>query len=125
MKCDQCGRELDENGRCGTCGADSRVRVMSREEKTSYNGITIEEDTGKRTEEGPRFYKKGVFDDGGLRIRSFRLGGGNGNWLGLVLGGLLVAAVLAFLLFVALPAVLVLVAVAVVVYVVLSFFQGF
>jgi len=124
MKCYQCGHEMDENGQCGNCGAASQVRVMSREEKASYDGITIEEDTGRSSEDGPRFYKRSVFDDAGVRIHSFHLGQGNRNWVNLVLGGIIIAAVLAFLFFVALPVVLVLVAVAVVVYVVLSFFQG-
>ena len=45
MECKQCSGPLDENGRCPSCeAAGERVRVMTREEKRAYQGITIDEE---------------------------------------------------------------------------------
>lgn len=43
MKCAKCGQPLETDMPCPNC-TDDNVRVMSRAEKDSYDGITIEAD---------------------------------------------------------------------------------
>lgn len=43
MKCAKCGQPLEADMPCPNCTEDN-VRVMSRAEKDSYDGITIEAD---------------------------------------------------------------------------------
>lgn len=124
MKCYRCGCELDEEGVCSNCGPERQVRVMSREEKVFYDGITIEESSNGEGGESPRFYKKSAFDGNGIRFRHIVFSPGSLGWKGWLLGGLAIAAVLAFV-FVALPVVLVLAAVAAVVWFLLSLLRGF
>lgn len=52
MKCAKCGHPLEEDTQCPYCAEDN-VRVMSRAEKDSYDGITIEadENASRRQEE--------------------------------------------------------------------------
>ena len=69
MKCYRCVCELDEEGVCSNCGPERQVRVMSREEKVFYDGITIEESSNGEGGESPRFYKKSAFDGNGIRFR--------------------------------------------------------
>lgn len=100
MICENCGRETDESGHCSYCtasdglrGEDSRVRVLTREERFSYDGVTIEEDAPERD---VRFEKSGRW--GGVYYGSF-----GGSWLGRAALWLSIAAFGAFMLFVALP----------------------
>ncbi|MBQ7479905.1 MAG: hypothetical protein IJT01_13580 [Selenomonadaceae bacterium] len=125
MKCYRCGCELNEEGMCSNCGPERQVRVMSQEEKVSYDGITIEESSNGERGESPRFYKKSAFDGNGIRFRHIVLDTGSRGWLGWLIGGLAVAAVLAFVFLVALPIVLVLAAVAAVVWFLLSLLRGY
>lgn len=55
MKCAKCGQPLETDMPCPNC-ADDNVRVMSRAEKDSYDGITIEadENEARRQEEAER-----------------------------------------------------------------------
>lgn len=117
MRCERCGAELSEDGRCMACGeddaAEGRVQVLSRAERNAYTGITIDEgmdeDAG-RTD--IRFERKQGKNWGGF---SYMTSGG--SWQGkltLILG---VAAVLFFVFFIALP-----VAIAAVVFSVVSWF---
>ena len=113
MKCGRCGRELDGNGRCGYCGAEAQaspspVRVLSREEKAFYDGITIDETADGTVEDRPHFDRQD--GPGNIRVRYVHLGRGSRNWLQWAAGGIFVAVLLAFLLFVALPVALVLAA---------------
>lgn len=124
MKCYTCGRELDDKGICSYCADGAKVRVLSREEKNFYDGVTIEETPEGTREEGPRFYKRDRFREAGIRFHQIHLGSPKKNWLNWVIGGVVLAAILAIVLFVALPIALVLAAVAAVVWVFLSFFQG-
>ncbi len=117
MRCERCGTELSEDGRCMACGAEDaaegRVQVLSRAERNAYTGITIDEgmdeDAG-RTD--IRFERKQGKNWGGF---SYMTSGG--SWQGkltLILGA---AAVLFFVFFIALP-----VAIAAVVFSVVSWF---
>ena len=117
MRCERCGAELSENGRCPVCGMDStnegHVQVLSRAERNAYTGITIEEgmneDTGRAD---VRFERRK-----GNNWSGFSYMTNSGSWQGkltLILG---VAAILFFVFFIALP-----VAIAAVVFSVVSWF---
>lgn len=124
MKCSQCGHELDEHGVCGYCAGGANVRVLSREEKNSYRGVTIEEVPRDGEEAEPRFYRQDPFGRAGIHIHRVNLGAGRSNWLNWLIGGIVLTVIFGIVLFVALPIALVLAAVAVVVWVVLGFFRG-
>ncbi|MBQ1335906.1 MAG: hypothetical protein IIY37_03135, partial [Selenomonadaceae bacterium] len=82
MKCYRCGCELDEEGVCSNCGPERQVRVMSREEKVFYDGITIEASSNGAREDSPRFYKRGSFDGNGIRFRHIVFSPGSPGWKG-------------------------------------------
>lgn len=101
---------------------EGKVRVMSRQERNDYDGVTIEE--GGSSDDGQ---SKTGFGYQGVRIHTLNwqdLLASRGNWWqrALMIAG--VAAVLAFLFFVALPVILVLVGVGVAVWLVLRLFLG-
>ena len=101
---------------------EGRVRVMSRQERNDYDGVTIEEG-GVSDDEQP----KSRFGYRGVRIHTLdwqELLSGRGNWWQKALMAAGIAAVLAFLFFVALPVILVLVGVGVAVWLVLRLFLG-
>lgn len=118
MKCVTCGRDIgDQFERCQYCEAEqSGVRVLTPEEKRRYDGITI--DDGAAADGDSSFhnsFKKRVF------VKNYDLRG-----VGLfnkVLVMLAVAALAAFVFFVALPVALMVVGVGIIVYFVLSFFS--
>lgn len=125
MKCYRCGYELDESGRCTHCdeaAGNSPVRILSREEQASYDGITIDEMPEGASDDGSRAYRRP--GTGRIRYHQVHLGFGRKNWLNWVVGAILVAAVLGFLFFVALPLFLVLAAVAAVAGLFLKVFPG-
>ncbi len=107
---------------------EGKVRVMSQRERDDYAGATIEEGSG--TEErgqGQRSsYRAGiygrVFTVKNLSWRELLFG--QGNWLNRLLIAAGIAAVLAFLLFVALPLLVVLVGVGLAVWLVMHFILG-
>ena len=101
---------------------EGKVRVMSREERNAYDGVTIEAGGNGEDEQS-----KADFGYRGVRIHTLNwqdLLSSRGNWWqrALMIAG--VAAVLAFLFFVALPVILVLVGVGVAVWLVLRLFLG-
>lgn len=101
---------------------EGRVRVMSRQERNEYDGVTIED--GNRTEYEQ---SKSGYGYQGIRIHTLNwqeLLSGRGNWLqkALMIAG--AAAVLAFLFFVALPVIMVLLGVGVAVWLFLHLFAG-
>ena len=101
---------------------EGKVRVMSREERNAYDGVTIEADSNGDDEQS-----KADFGYRGVRIHTLNwqnLLSGRGNWWQRALMVAGVAAVLAFLFFVALPVILVLVGVGVAVWLVLRLFLG-
>lgn len=108
---------------------DGKVRVMSPDERNAYDGVTIED--GENTQESPRqnyqrYYGSGDFRQGftirTLNWKDLLLGGE--NWLQRILMIAGVAAVLAFLFFVALPVMIVVLGVGVAVWLVLRLFFG-
>ncbi len=90
MKCSKCGREIDETmERCSCSAEESSVRVLSREEKDSYAGTTI--DVNETTGQDDRRGGYHQYGQGGSRIyvRHFDVGGM--SWLTralIVLGGI-------------------------------------
>lgn len=110
MRCQQCGRELDGSGRCAFCSEslpDGRVRVLSREEKVSYDGVTIEENPDGTMAEEFMFRRQGRgFEGKGIRYGRVWLGVGRTSWVQRIAAVAIIAGVLAFLFFVALPVLL-------------------
>jgi hypothetical protein len=118
MRCSTCGYELDENGKCQNCSSEAaKVHVMSQEEKDGYNGVTIEETSSGRShfKEEPKSGNRKIY------INTFGLG--NSNWLVKVSLFVLVVAILAFVVFVALPVILVGAAIGIIVWLILSFIR--
>ncbi len=121
MQCSRCGHTLDAEGNCAFCGAheDPQVRVMSKEEKLDYQGVTIDEteDPGERPKPKtePAWNRQGIF------VKSSTFGG---NWASKAALILLVAAVVAFVVFIALPVAVVGLLIGAVVWLLLSFLRG-
>lgn len=129
---------------------DAIVRVMTRQEKIEYDDITIEDcgfddaAEGRRSEGGrPESFNE-AYEDTGSRSQDFRqnfrsYGGGRGprvytfgmgsgltawqKWKYRIIGALVAAAIIWFLIFVALPVVAVGVVVAMIAYMLYSFFS--
>ena len=106
MRCERCGAELSEDGRCMACGTDdaddAHVQVLSRAERNAYTGITIEEGMDEDAERADIRFERRKGNWGGF---SYMTSGG--SWqtkLTLVLG---IVAVLLFIFFIALPVALV------------------
>lgn len=124
MKCAKCGHELDAAGHCPYCSSEaSEVRVMSREEKNLYNGITIDENVDNTAyhQENHR-YAKG---QNGAKIffKNVRLDSFGSNWMSKAAVFLLIAAVIGFVVFIALPVALIGIAIGAVVWFLLSFLR--
>ncbi len=116
MVCERCGAELSADGRCPVCDAEKNVRVMSQEERLGYRGVTIDEGQPE-TENDVRFERGGTWH----RVRYTTVSGAN-SWQSkaiLIVGAI---AVLAFLFFIALPAVMVLAVIGVLAWMFFQFF---
>lgn len=113
---------------------DPNVRVMSREEKSSYEGVTIDDSTGA-PEDSPRRdgydsrqnggFSYGTFGNSGPHIKVFSwkdLLFANTSMLTRIAIGLTIVAVLAFLIFAVLPVALVVLGIGVLVYFVMQLF---
>jgi hypothetical protein len=104
---------------------ESKVRVMSPDERNAYDGITIEEGGGQESRSRQEQYGR---DFGrGFQLHTFGwkdLLFGQKNMLQRVLMLAGIAAVLAFLFFVAVPVIIVMLGVGVVVWLVLQLFLG-
>ncbi len=122
------------------------VRVMTREEKMDYEDITIEEDINEepRGRQRPDTFNEAYEDNSNRQQdfrRNFRSYGGAGHgprvysfnlgrsistgtkWKYRIIGGLIALAVIAFLVFVALPVVAVGIVAAMIAYLLFSFFS--
>ena len=120
MQCSRCGHTLDAEGNCAFCGAheEPQVRVMSKEEKTEYQGVTIDE---TEASEEPRPRKEPAWNPQGIFVESSPFGG---NWASKAALVLLIAAVAAFVVFIALPVAVVGLLIGAVVWLLLSFLRG-
>lgn len=115
----------ERENQTGESAEESRVRVMSEDEARDYQGVTIEErkDSGEQHVEEPHD-RYGRDDDlRGIRIHTFSTAGSM-SWLtkaALVVGG---AAVVAFLIFVAVPVLFVAAGIGVAAWLLLRFIRG-
>lgn len=98
MQCPNCyGKIQDGTDNCPHCGRESAVTVLSRQERDSFDGITIEGETGDTR----RQYHS--YDAGNQsRVKHINVSFGSSGWT----GKLIVAAVLAILVFFFLPVLL-------------------
>lgn len=116
MRCPKCNAEM-EDGRevCSRCGCEAapEVKVLRPEERDGFQGLTLRQDG---TEEDRSRYREDRSGDYEYRnegpghrvyVRQVSFGSGSSGWL----TKLLMAAIVLFLLFVALPAALILMAV--------------
>ena len=115
MQCSKCGSETDAAGFCKSCAGDEpEIKVLSPDERDDFHGLTIQQ--GNEREPSPDYPQWPP--DGNQEYRSEGPGhrvyvrqvsfGSNATSL---LTKLVIAAVIVFLLFVALPIALVIVAV--------------
>ncbi|WP_371381406.1 zinc ribbon domain-containing protein [Sporomusa aerivorans] len=95
MKCPNCGEQIEAGaGKCLHCGHEMEVTVLSRQDRDSFNGITIEEEN----RDSRRQYGGGGADEK-IRVKQINLAFDSSSWL----SKLAIAAVLALLVFFFLP----------------------
>lgn len=94
MRCDHCGSNIvDGATRCSTCGNQvSQVSVLSPHERESFDGVTIEQDGGERSERHDYSHQQRVY------FHQINLGGNNklSGLVTLLLIGLLIVIFLFF-----------------------------
>ena len=110
----------ERENQTGSSAEEPRVRVMSEDEARDYQGVTIEEHkdgSGQRVEDAQdRYGSADGLHGSGIRIHTF--GTANSmNWL-------TKAALVAFLVFVALPVLLAAAGIGVAAWLLLRFFRG-
>lgn len=120
----------ERENQTGESAEEPRVRVMSEDEARDYQGVTIEEreerkDSGEQHVEEPhdRYGRADDLRGSGIRIHTFSTAGSM-SWLtkaALVVGG---AAVVAFLIFVAVPVLFVAAGIGVAAWLLLRFIRG-
>ena len=120
MRCQRCGKELNNSARCSFCGFDNleddSVREMSNAEKNFYNGgVTIDVDSDgkgykeRRSDSERTSYGQSTFINfGGTNFFSdillkFVHGLFSGNIFARIIAGVLFLLTMAFVFFVALP----------------------
>lgn len=118
----------ERENQTGNSADEPRVRVMSEDEARDYRGVTIEEhpdEDGRRVEDtdNPYNHTDDPLRNSGIRIHTFSTAG-HMSWLtkaALAVGG---AAIVAFLLFVALPVLFVAAGIGVAAWLLLRFLRG-
>ncbi|SMC99127.1 zinc ribbon domain-containing protein [Sporomusa malonica] len=94
MECPNCSAQIEpEASRCQHCGHELAVKVLSRQERDNFNGITIEE---KGDSDNRRQYA-GSGDR--PRVKQVNIAFDSSSWT----GKLIVAAILGLLVFFFLP----------------------
>lgn len=95
MQCPNCKETIQDSAEaCPHCNYKLSVTVLSQQERDSFHGITIE-DNSHAGHEQHRRYETG----GSPRIKQFNFSFGSSGWL----GNLMVVAILAVALFFFLP----------------------
>ena len=127
MRCVKCDQEIDEKiGKCNQCGEmmSENIRVLTPEEKSHYNGVTI--DTGDNREDirGENINQQYYQERPNQRVYVKNVNLNQSNWLAKIAIFLIIATIAAFMVFIALPIVLIGIGVGIVVWLVLSFFKG-
>lgn len=125
MRCERCGSEMNSEGKCPVCDAsgasENKVRVLTPDEKINYDGVTIEEPGSYDENSGPRQDIRFERTSSGPRIHYMRFGSGSPLmrkiWLFLIIAG-----ILAFIFFIALPVAVVGLVIAAAVWLFFSFF---
>lgn len=120
MRCAKCNRELGEtSGECEFCRreADENVRILTPEEKSGYQGVTIETNHQGQDRESAGSNRS----NSNFYIRKIRLG--RSNWLTRLAVYVVLAAVAAFILFVIFPMALMAVGIGIIVWIVLNFMK--
>ena len=103
MRCVHCGFSLTESDTvCANCGkAASPVSVLPPEERESFNGITIEQDTGERAGSSTSQQRQ--------RVYYHQVNIGNNSMLSGLFTLLVIGFVVALILFFAVPALILMV----------------
>ena len=115
MQCPKCGGETDAAGFCKSCaGGEPEITVLSPDERDDFHGMTIQQ--GNEREPGPDYPQWPADGNQEYRsegpghrvyVRQVSFGSQSTSWL----TKLVIAAVIGFLLFVALPVALIILAV--------------
>lgn len=124
MKCMNCNQEINEVvDKCPYCGIEvqNSVRILTHEEKMKYDGVTIESESNREQDQDYSF-KENM--NGQQRVFVKNINVGASNWTSRFLIFLIIAGILSFLLFIALPVALVGIGIGVIVWSILSFFKG-
>jgi hypothetical protein len=127
MRCVKCDQEIDEKtGRCNQCGEmmSENIRVLTPEEKSHYNGVTIDTSDNREDSRGENINQQYYQERPNQRVYVKNVNLNQSNWLAKVAIFLIIAAIAAFMVFIALPIVLIGIGVGIVVWLVLSFFKG-
>lgn len=127
MRCVKCDQEIDEKtGRCNQCGEmmSENIRVLTPEEKSHYNGVTIDTSDNREDSRGENINQQYYQERPNQRVYVKNVNLNQSNWLAKVAIFLIIAAIAAFMVFIALPIVVIGIGVGIVVWLVLSFFKG-
>jgi hypothetical protein len=127
MRCVKCDQEIDEKtGRCNRCGEmmSENIRVLTPEEKSHYNGVTIDTSDNHEDSRGENVNQEYYQERPNPRVYVKNVNLNQSNWLAKVAILLIIAAIAAFMVFIALPIVLIGIGIGIVVWLVLSFFKG-
>lgn len=94
MECPNCSGQIEAGaGNCRHCGHELAVKVLSRQERDNFNGITIEE-------KGDSDNRRQYADSGERpRVKQVNIAFDSSSWT----GKLIVAAILGLLIFFFLP----------------------
>lgn len=110
--CPECGKERDASvEKCPYCEQELQITVLSPQERETFQGVTINQDTDEGREENYQY--TGYGPNHRVHIRHVHVSGGS-FWSKLLIA-LTIMAFLAALVFVALPLVFVVVAIVAVV----------
>lgn len=123
MRCFKCNREIDDHsGKCTYCEEENAesVRVISKEEIVDYQGVTIDTGSGDQQRQRRQYNQ----NTGNHQVFIKKISLGSSGWLTKIVILVALAAIAAFLLFVALPVALIGVGIGIVVWMVLSFLRG-
>jgi len=126
MICQKCGSELNMDGTCSNCD-QGNVRVMGKSELNSYDGITIDDNSNdqfygynssEKKQGRERVYSAFGGTGRGPRIIKFSSGTGIMNK---IIISIVIALIVAGLVFVALPLMVLAVVVGLAIYMIYSF----
>ncbi|WP_110952833.1 hypothetical protein [Anaerosinus massiliensis] len=123
MRCSKCNQEIDENtGICHHCSdLDDNVRILSSEESSHYNGVTIETNHSNNDQDSTEQQYHRQTTSQKIYVRNFDFS--RSNIISKIAIVFIIVAVIGFLLFIALPIVLIGICISIVVWFILSFLK--